>query len=154
MAQADTVHTTQCPLLPVIQEVRALSAAWDRALVRRSRAGHAAQIAIDAQMEAISDVQDCLVARASQLLPESAVGAMFHIHLISYLAELVEDRIPQDSEREQEALEMIKRIKTMCYAVRTYIEHTSGARAEDALGEYYMARELDPHVLVEGALAA
>lgn len=97
-----------------------------------------------------------VVERATFLQPESAKGALFQLCAISDLVAdmegcvlskgFVEGRLatintPKDREAEELAIFIARALDSTA----AYIEETTGARREDACGDYYIARDLSDH---------
>ena len=92
---------------------------------------------------------DSLKDRASYLLAESALGALFQLAMIHDIANDLETA-GNDGRRYHDIEQAIYR---MACSVANFIEHSMGARREDACGDYYMSKRIDPHNTIKRALA-
>jgi hypothetical protein len=92
---------------------------------------------------------DSLKDRASYLLAESALGALFQLAMIHDIANDLETA-GSDGRRYNDIEQAIYR---MACSVATFIERSTGARREDACGDYYMSKRVDPHNTIKRALA-
>jgi hypothetical protein len=118
----------------------------NRAERAKSGSGHAVKFKLDREAlelsYAIGNIQD----RAAYLLAKSARGALFQIALISDYEAAIDDGIDN-------AAGAKRAIRLMLYSVRSWIEQGT-ATAGDAASEYFMCRELNPHLSIVAALTA
>lgn len=93
------------------------------------------------------------IQEAAAVFPaNSALGAMFQLHLIADLADQIESCVPEDSQENSECKEWRNAITRMCYSIRDYLSAITGAKAEDACEEYFLPESGNPHRLIEEAV--
>jgi hypothetical protein len=134
-----------CPVAVVAQQARVVVYSMDGAMTSPSKsAGNdMTQQRDTALYHRLLGLQDY----ATHLETKTALGAMFQIHQILYLAERIESWVPEDSERAFACEADLKAIERMVYSLSAFIETTTGANPDDACGEYYMPRDGNPHEL-------
>lgn len=107
----------------------------------------------DLKITALTEKLDGIEMSASYLAAKSAIGAMFQLCLIDNFAELLGSVGPTDSDECREREESREAIRRMCYSVLAYISAESGENPDDACGEYFLSRELNPHQIIEAAIS-
>ena len=154
MTQANDVHSTQCPVAPLAREASSLCAAITRAQEQWFSSRDEAKSLFDQKTEVLCSRQRSVEEWASQLKAESPVGALFHVHLIYDFVSNMHSFIPEDAPEYRKTVGHLEAIHRMCFSVRSFLETSTGTRAEDAAAEIYMKRKHDPHALAAAGLAA
>ena len=154
MSQAENTSITPCPVAELARDAQANTDAYERAEMADHGAAHDRKVDLNLQREALIDGLAGIEERASHLLANSGAGAMFQLHLISSWADSIHSYVPENSERARECDEWMKGIRRVLCSVQAYIERVSAENPDDACGEYYMCRRLNPHRLINEALAA
>jgi hypothetical protein len=138
-----------CPVAALLPEARQLIGAMDvfadHAMPEDSRE----RFLQEGFQQALHLFMDSLKDRASYLQAESALGALFQLAMIHDIANDLETAA-DDGRRYNDIEQAIYR---MACSVANFIEHSMGARREDACGDYYMSKRIDPHNKIKRALA-
>lgn len=158
-SSAAAIDETPCPVAELAREAQAIYDAYTPIEVAEYQLtdeedNHPQKIYLKLQTKALADRQENTEERASHLLASSAVGAMFQLGLISYWAESIHEWVPADCEEGRRCKEWMKGIDRMLYSVQAYIQKVSGENPDEACGEAYLSRRLNPHRLINEALAA
>jgi hypothetical protein len=148
VTKAAVTHTTPGAVAALAREAKQLFAAAELAEDREHSAPpEELTMARIARKEAdgrLSNVEE----RATYLRAAEPVGALFQVHLILTLAELIASWVPEDHHQADLCARSLRAVTRMAYSVRDFIESTTGADPEDAGASYYMSREFDPHRLL------
>jgi hypothetical protein len=138
-----------CPVAALLPEARQLIGAMGVFADAMMPPDTGERLRQDGLQQAAHLFMDSLKDRASYLQAESALGALFQlamIHDIAYDLETAAD----DGRRYDDIEQAIYR---MACSVANFIEHSMGARREDACGDYYMSKRIGPHNTIKRALA-
>jgi len=152
-----TTTEKNCPVAALADEAQKLIDAKDAA-DKASIHSATSETKLDAQrtLDAASRFLKGVVVRATFLRPQSARGALFQLCVISDLVDELEGCVvskgfvegrPETfpSPHDEKAGELQKKIARALDSIAGYIEETTGARREDACGDYYIARHLSDH---------
>ena len=154
-----TEERAECPVAALIPEAESLIDAYAAADAAHSEAvrdpktdeRQRAAFRLDTQIKLTSVYLEGVKHRASYLKATSARGALFQLCLINALTcDLETYAADEDSGNAAEAEHAINR---MLYSIAGFIEHETGEKMEDASGDYFMARRINPHRIVAAALA-
>lgn len=88
---------------------------------------------------------------ASYLLARSGVGALFQIHLIRNLLEILVSPPDHGTAEDEVRRQASAAIDRMLYSIRDEVERITGDCAEDACSAYYMPKEHAPLSAAEAA---
>jgi len=138
-----------CPVAALLPEARQLIGAMDVFADFATPADGGERLRQEGFQQAAHLFMDSLKDRASYLQAESALGALFQLAMIHDIANDLETA--GDEGRRYHDIEQA--IYRMSCSVATFIEHSTGARREDACGDYYMSKRIDPHNKIKRALA-
>jgi hypothetical protein len=137
-----------CPVAALLPEARQLIGAMEVFADDVTPANVGERLRQEGLQQATHLFMDSLKDRASYLLAESALGALFQLVMIHDIANDLETA-GSDGRRYHDIEQAIYR---MACSVATFIEGSTGARREDACGDYYMSRRIDPHNKIKRAL--
>ena len=154
MSQAETTSITPCPVAELARNAQANTDAFEHAELAVHGAAQDRKVDLGLQKEALVEDLRGIEERASHLLASSGAGAMFQLHLIASWADCINTWVPEHSDHARDCDEFMKGIRRMLYSAQAYIETVSAENPDDACGEYYMSRRLNPHRLIKEALAA
>ena len=138
-----------CPVAALLPEARQLIDAMEVLAEDTTPADSGERLRQERFQEAAHLFMDSLKDRASYLRAESALGALFQLAMIHDIANDLETAA-SDGRRYHDIEQAIYR---MACSVATFIEGSTGARREDACGDYYMSKRVDPHNTIKWALA-
>jgi hypothetical protein len=138
-----------CPVAALLPEARQLIGVMDVFADYKMPEDRGEQFRLEGYTEAAHLFMDSLKDRASYLQAESALGALFQLAMIHDIANDLETA--GDVGRRYHDIEQA--IYRMACSVANFIEHSTGARREDACGDYYMSKRIDPHNKIKRALA-
>jgi len=138
-----------CPVAALLPEARQLIGAMEAFADDTTPADSGDRVRQERFQEAAHLFMDSLKDRASYLRAESALGALFQLAMIHDIANDLETAA-DDGRRYHDIEQAIYR---MACSVANFIEHSMGARREDACGDYYMSKRVDPHNTIKRALA-
>jgi hypothetical protein len=138
-----------CPVAALLPEARQLIGAMDALSDYKMPDDRSEQLRQEGYTEAAHLFMDSLKDRASYLQAESALGALFQLAMIHDIANDLETA-GDDGRRYHDIEQAIYR---MACSVANFIERSTGARREDACGDYYMSKRIDPHNKIKRALA-
>jgi hypothetical protein len=148
MSTATATHITPCPVAALAREAKQLFAAAELAEEREHTAAPEeltrAKVARKEADGRLSSAEE----RASFLRATEPVGALFQVHLILTLAELIASWVPEDHHQADLCARSLRAVTRMAYSVRNYIGETTGADPEEAGASYYMSSTFDPHRLL------
>jgi hypothetical protein len=162
-----------CPVAALADEAQRLIDAYNAVDVAEGAAQSEApkdlekKIHLENINNATHDYLAGVLDRASFLRATSAKGALFQIgiassfvgtldSLVSEARRLGDRRPPQAYmlvREEEKADSLQKAIDRMLYSIACYIESVGDARLEDACGDYFMSRAVNPHSYVDEAFA-
>ena len=154
-----TEERAECPVAALIAEADSLIDAYAAAdaahgeAVRDPKTDERQRAAFrhDTQIKLTFDYLEGVKHRASFLKATSARGALFQLCLINSLTSDLET-YAADEDRGN-AIEAEHAITRMLYSIAGFIEHETGEKMEDACGDYFMSRRLNPHAIVAAATA-
>jgi hypothetical protein len=154
-----TEERTECPVAALIAEAESLIDAYAAADAAHGEAvrdpktdeRQRAAFRLDTQIKQTFDYLEGVKHRASFLKATSARGALFQLCLINDLTNDLETYGGENDGRDANAAEHA--IDRMLYSIAGFIEHETGEKMEDACGDYFMARRIDPHSIVAAAMA-
>jgi hypothetical protein len=138
-----------CPVAALLPEARQLIGAMGAFADAETPAERGERLRQEGFQQAAHLFMDSLKDRASYLQAESALGALFQLAMIHDIANDLETAA-DDGRRYHDIEQGIYR---MVCSVANFIEHSMGARREDACGDYYMSKRIDPHNTIKRALA-
>jgi hypothetical protein len=138
-----------CPVAALLPEARRLIGVMDVFADYKMPEDRGEQFRLEGYAEAAHLFMDSLKDRASYLQAESALGALFQLVMIHDIANDLETAA-DDGRRYHDIEQAIYR---MACSVANFIEHSTGTRREDACGDYYMSKRIDPHNKIKRALA-
>jgi hypothetical protein len=138
-----------CPVAALLPEARQLIGAMEVFAEDMTPADSGERLRQERFQQAAHLFMDSLKDRASYLRAESALGALFQLAMIHDIANDLETAA-NDGRRYNDIEQAIYR---MACSVATFIERSTGARREDACGDYYMSKRIDPHNTIKRALA-
>jgi hypothetical protein len=149
----------ECPVAALIPETQSLIDAYcaaDSARLEARRLPKADDVwkpefRHDDQMSRTHDYLDGVRARASYLKATSARGALFQLCLINALTCDLETYGAENDNRDADAAEHA--INRMLYSLAEFIERETGEKVENACGDYFMGRNINPHEIVAEAMA-
>ena len=149
----------ECPVAALIAEADSLIDAYASADAAHGEAVRTpetderkrAAFRLETQEKLTSVYLDGVKHRASFLKATSARGALFQLCLINSLTSDLETYAAD--EYRGNAIEAEHAITRMLYSIAGFIERETGEKMEDACGDYFMARRIDPHAIVAAALA-
>jgi hypothetical protein len=138
-----------CPVAALLPEARQLIGAMDVFADYKMPEDRGELLRLEGFQEAAHLFMDSLKDRASYLQAESALGALFQLAMIHDIANDLETA-GNDGRRYNDIEQAIYR---MACSVANFIERSTGACREDACGDYYMSKRIDPHNKIKRALA-
>ncbi len=143
------VPSPACPIAALLPEARQLIGAMGVFAEAATPADGGERLRQEGFQQAAHLFMDSLKDRASYLQAESALGALFQLAMIHDIATDLEPAA--DDDRRYHDIEQA--IYRMACSVANFIEHSMGSRREDACGDYYMSKRIDPHNTIKRALA-
>jgi hypothetical protein len=161
-----TTTETNCPVAALADEAYKLIAAKDAA-DEASIDSATSEEKLEAQrtLDAADRFLRGVIERATFLQPESAKGVLFQLCVVSDLVDDLEGCVTEkgfiegrlatmSTPQDKEAAKLAKKIGRVLDSIAGYIEATTGARREDACGDYYIARHLSDHAALSGAFGS
>lgn len=132
MSKAISRTTMSCNVSQLAEEAAALC-----------RGIHAAEAAREDDSALVTRLLK-VEAEASRLVAASPLGALFQVALASHLSDLLHALAPETEPQKAECEEIFQSIMRLLYAVRLFVEASSGVSAAGTVAEVYMSDALNP----------
>ena len=143
-----------CPVAALAAEVRAVTAALDRNEDEQGRVGRrgAGMVHLEQVNRLLEDRRGAIEEAAAQRRATSAEGVLFQLALVLDAAGQIESYTKDRHSTEVERA--CRQLAGLVHSVARFLEREAGLDREEAFGDWYLSRDLDPPATVEAALAA